>query len=78
MKQSVDRLNGEHARLHVARPRAGLLQQRVDGCSRSLHELCGLGRLRHFVRARALNPVICTHGKIIGRARGKAVHRHRR
>jgi hypothetical protein len=38
LKQYVDRPNGEPAHLRAETPHAGLSQQRIRNCSRSVHE----------------------------------------
>jgi hypothetical protein len=38
LKQYVDRLSGEPARLRAETPHAGLSQQRIRNCSRNVYE----------------------------------------
>lgn len=44
LKQYVEVAKGEPARLAMRNPWPSLSQQRMDGCRRSAHESCGLGR----------------------------------
>ncbi len=44
LQQYVEAMRGEPARRYAAQPHAGLSQRRIRDCSRSGHELCGLGR----------------------------------
>ena len=46
LKQYVEVTRSEPARLAAAKPRPGLSQRRIGGCSRSVHESCGLERPR--------------------------------